>query len=103
MSIERHDLPENIRQELPESAQRLYSEAYRLAFEQFRRGNRRTEEDRARERNARKMAWSAVKEKFELHADGTWRRRMVAGSEVQKRTSAFMNREIADEDAPVVE
>ena len=74
MPYERNaDLPQSVRDNLPEHAQEIYREAFNSAWEQYddpedRRG------DTSREQTAHKVAWSAVKKEYEK-SDGHWRRK----------------------------
>jgi cation transport regulator len=69
------DLPDSVRDNLPEHAQEIYREAYNSAWEQYadpeeRRG------DASREETAHKVAWSAVKETYEKDEDsGEWKKK----------------------------
>lgn len=71
----KRELPQNVRDNLPEHAQEIYREAYNSAWEQYsdpedRRG------DQSREETAHRVAWSAVKKKYEKDEDsGRWRRK----------------------------
>ena len=58
------DLPESVRDNLPQGAQEIYKEAYNSAWDQYadpddRRG------DASREETAHRVAWSAVKKQYE--------------------------------------
>ena len=56
------DLPDSVRDNLPKHAKEIYQEAYNSAEEQY------DEEDRRH-----RVAWSAVKEKYEKVEDsGEW-------------------------------
>ena len=63
-------LPAQVKDNLPQSAQRIYRAAFNDAWDRYadpsdRRG------DVGREETAHKVAWSAVKERFEKE-DGEW-------------------------------
>jgi len=65
------DLPESVRDALPEHAQEIYREAYNSAWDQYadeedRRG------DESREETAHQVAWSAVKDEYKKNDDGEW-------------------------------
>jgi cation transport regulator len=65
------ELPANVRNVLPEHAQDIYKEAFNSAYNQYkdpqdRRGNADYEDI------ARRVAWSAVKQKYKKGADGDW-------------------------------
>lgn len=64
------ELPDSVKDNLPKHAQEIYKEAYNSAWEQYadpedRRG------DASREETAHRVAWSAVKEKYEKQ-NGRW-------------------------------
>lgn len=55
------DLPQNIREHLPAHAQEIYKEAFNHALEQY-----------GSEETAFKVAWSAVKRRYEKDGQGRW-------------------------------
>lgn len=64
------ELPDPVREHLPSHAQDIYREAYNSAWDQYaspadRRGGA------SREETAHRVAWSAVKEKYEKKG-GRW-------------------------------
>ena len=66
----RQDLPDSVRDNLPTHAQDIYKEAFNSAWDQYedpedRRG------DASREEVSHRVAWSAVKEKYEKR-NGKW-------------------------------
>ena len=68
------DLPDNVRNHLPNHAQEIYLAAYNSAYGEYddpedRRG------DASREEVSHKVAWSAVKNKYERGNDGDWHAR----------------------------
>lgn len=67
------DLPDSVKNNLPDHAQEIYMEAFNSAFDQYdqpeeRRGNA------SREETAHKVAWSAVKQVYEKQ-NGEWKRK----------------------------
>ncbi len=65
------ELPESVQNVLPAHAQDIYKEAFNSAYDQYdtpeeRRG------DADREETAHKVAWSAVKQKYEKGDDDKW-------------------------------
>ncbi|QIL91745.1 cation transport regulator [Microbulbifer sp. SH-1] len=62
------DLPKNVRNPLPKHAQEIYKSAYNSAYEQHK-----SESDK--EERAAKIAWSAVKEKYEKGDDDKWHKK----------------------------
>ncbi|MDF1522985.1 MAG: ChaB family protein [Trueperaceae bacterium] len=67
------DLPDSVRDNLPEHVQDIYKEAYNSAWDQYadpedRRG------EAGREETAHRVAWAAVKESYKKDADGRWRK-----------------------------
>lgn len=64
-------LPDSVRDNVPKHAQEIYKEAYNSAWKEYadpdnRRGSA------SREETAHKVAWSAVKEKYQKGDDGKW-------------------------------
>lgn len=65
------DLPESVQKILPKHAQDIYKEAFNSAFDEYADpSDRRDNADR--EETAHKVAWSAVKGKYEKGADKKW-------------------------------
>jgi len=62
------DLPDSVRDNLPEHAQSIYREAFNSAFEEYKAASDRRG-DASREETAHKVAWSAVKQKYEKRGD----------------------------------
>ncbi|HEV7127214.1 MAG TPA: ChaB family protein [Ktedonobacterales bacterium] len=70
------DLPESVRHVLPEHAQEIYRAAFNSAWDEYEApGARRGAE--SREEAAHKVAWAAVKEKYEKQGDH-WRAKQSA-------------------------
>lgn len=69
------ELPDSVKENLPEKAQDIYREAFNSAWEQYadpddRRGNQ------SREAIAHQIAWSAVKNEYEKDEDsGQWKKK----------------------------
>jgi cation transport regulator len=58
------DLPESVRDNLPRQAQEIYQAAFNNAWDQYKdKADRRG--DASREEVAHRVAWSAVKQKYE--------------------------------------
>jgi cation transport regulator len=64
------DLPDNVKASLPVHAQEIYRAAFNSAWQQYKDSADRYGDD-DRETVAHKVAWSAVKEKYEKRA-GHW-------------------------------
>lgn len=65
------ELPDQVKNVLPKDAQDIYKEAYNSAYKQYddpseRRG------DASQEEVAHRVAWSAVKNKYEKNDSGEW-------------------------------
>ena len=58
------DLPESIQHVLPKHAQDIFREAFNHAWHEYANPEKRFEGD-SREETARKVAWAAVKHKYE--------------------------------------
>jgi len=65
------ELPDGVKDNLPKKAQEIYMEAYNSAHEEYKDPKERRG-DASLEETAAKVAWSAVKKKYEK-ADGKWR------------------------------
>jgi cation transport regulator len=68
------DLPESVRDNLPKRAQEIYKEAFNSAWDFYKDPEKRDDKDDSREEVAHKVAWSAVKEKYEKQ-NGKWVRK----------------------------
>lgn len=67
----KNELPESVKNVLPSHAQDIYKEAFNSAYDEYKDPkDRRGDEDR--EEVAHKVAWSAVKKKYEKTEDGKW-------------------------------
>ena len=58
-----NDLPDSVRDNLPEHAQEIYRAAFNSAWEQYDRPEERRG-GRSREETAHAVAWSAVEQKY---------------------------------------
>jgi cation transport regulator len=69
------DLPESVKNVLPEHAQEIYKEAHNNALEQYKDPKKR-KGDASLEETAHKVAWAAVKEKYEKdEKTGKWKKK----------------------------
>lgn len=67
------DLPESVKNVLPDHAQEIYMEAYNSAWGQYDQPDERRG-DSSREETAHRVAWSAVKNKYEKDDQtGKWK------------------------------
>jgi cation transport regulator len=65
------ELPDNVKNVLPEHAQDIYKEAFNSAYDEYKEPeDRRGDSDR--EETAHRVAWSAVKQKYQKGDDGNW-------------------------------
>jgi cation transport regulator len=62
------ELPDSVTNNLPKHAQDIYKEAYNSAWEQYADPDKRRG-DASREEVSHKVAWAAVKEKYEKKGD----------------------------------
>ncbi len=67
------ELPDNIKSSLPKGAQDIYRNAFNNAHEQYKDPSKR-KGNVSREESAHKVAWSAVKQKYEKEGD-TWKKK----------------------------
>jgi cation transport regulator len=66
------ELPESVRDNLPKHAQEIYKEAFNSAWEQYADPDERRD-DASREEVAHRVAWAAVKKKYEKDSQGRWK------------------------------
>jgi cation transport regulator len=59
------DLPDSVKDNVPKHAQEIYKEAFNSAWDQY------SDQD-DREETAHRVAWNAVKQKYEKGDDGKW-------------------------------
>ena len=62
------DLPKPVRDNLPQHAQEIYRAAFNSAWDEYSEAKDRQGDD-SREEVAHKVAWSAVKQKYEKSGD----------------------------------
>lgn len=65
------DLPNRVRENLPRHAQEIYRSAYNNAWEQYKEPEERRGAE-SREEAAHKVAWAAVKNKYEKNEKSEW-------------------------------
>ena len=63
------DLPDSVRDTLPEHAQEIYQSAYNDAWDGYADPDDRRDPDASREETAHKVAWGAVKQLYEKQGD----------------------------------
>jgi cation transport regulator len=68
------ELPDAVRDHLPKHAQEIYKAAFNSAWNEYKDAEDRRG-DASREEVAHKVAWSAVKTKYEKSDNGDWRRK----------------------------
>lgn len=68
------DLPESVQNVLPDHAQAIYREAFNSAYDEYKSPSDR-KGDASREETAHRVAWAAVKQKYEKGADDKWHSR----------------------------
>ncbi|MCD6045309.1 MAG: hypothetical protein K0R48_472 [Gammaproteobacteria bacterium] len=67
------DLPESVKNHLPQHAQDIYREAFNHAQEEYKDRDKREDPDESLEEISHRVAWSAVKQKYVKDEDGKWR------------------------------
>ncbi|NLG74444.1 MAG: cation transport regulator ChaB [Chloroflexi bacterium] len=69
------ELPDSVKNNLPKHGQEIYMEAYNSAWEQYDEPHERRG-DASREETAHRVAWAAVKKKYEKdERSGDWKAR----------------------------
>lgn len=66
-----NELPDGVKHVLPAHAQDIYKEAFNSAYEEYKDPDERRD-DASREEVAHRVAWSAVKKKYEKGDDDKW-------------------------------
>lgn len=66
-----NELPDSVKDSLPEHAQDIYKEAFNSAYDQYKDATDR-EGDSTREETAHRVAWASVKNKYEKRSEGDW-------------------------------
>lgn len=67
----RDELPDSVKHVLPAHAQDIYKEAFNSAWDEYKDPKDRRD-DADREEVAHRVAWSAVKKKYQKSKDGAW-------------------------------
>lgn len=67
----RDELPDNVRNVLPQHAQKIYQEAFNSAWDEYSNPDDRRGHE-SREEAAHRVAWAAVKSKYEKGDDDKW-------------------------------
>lgn len=67
----REDLPDSVRNVLPVHAQDIYKEAFNSAWDEYKNPSDR-DKGGSQEEVAHRVAWSAVKSKYQKGADDKW-------------------------------
>ncbi len=62
------ELPDSVKDNLPKHAQEIYQAAFNSAWQQYDKPEERRG-DASREETAHRVAWAAVKEKYEKQGD----------------------------------
>ena len=70
----RNELPESVKDNLPAHAQDIYKEAFNNAYKQYKEKKDRRD-DASREEVAHRVAWNAVKQKYEKGSNGKWHKK----------------------------
>lgn len=70
----RHLLPDSVKHVLPAHAQDIYLAAFNNAWDEYKDKKDR-QDDSSREEVSHKVAWSAVKQKFEKGDDDKWHKK----------------------------
>jgi cation transport regulator len=65
------ELPDSVKNVLPKHAQEIYKEAFNSAWDEYKDPSERRD-DSSQEEVAHRVAWSAVKQKYEKDDDDKW-------------------------------
>lgn len=67
----KNELPDSVKHVLPSHAQEIYKKAFNSAYEEYKSPKDRRG-DANREETAHRVAWAAVKKKYEKGEDDKW-------------------------------
>jgi cation transport regulator len=70
----RNELPDSVKDNLPAHAQDIYKEAFNSAYKEYKQKKDRRD-DASREEVAHRVAWNAVKQKYEKGSDDKWHKK----------------------------
>ncbi|WP_058973576.1 putative cation transport regulator ChaB [Type-D symbiont of Plautia stali] len=70
----RHELPESVKNVLPAHAQNIYLAAFNSAWDEYKEKKDR-KDNSSHEEVSHKVAWSAVKQKYEKGHDDKWHKK----------------------------
>jgi cation transport regulator len=87
------DLPDPVRNVLPEHAQTIYRKAFNNAWDQYADPEDRTRGG-TREEAAHRVAWAAVKHEYEKGEEGKWHRKAGGKSSASPRKPAKRGRAV---------
>ena len=65
------ELPERVRENLPEHGQDIYREAFNNAWEEYKEPSERRGNE-SREDVSHKVAWSAIEKVYHKNSEGKW-------------------------------
>jgi cation transport regulator len=65
------ELPERVRENLPEHGQDIYREAFNNAWEEYKEPSERRGNE-SREEVSHKVAWSAIEKVYHKNSEGKW-------------------------------
>lgn len=68
------ELPDNVKNVLPDHAQDIYKEAFNSAYERYKEPSERRD-NADREEVAHRVAWAAVKKVYEKGGDDKWHKK----------------------------
>ncbi len=68
------DLPKGVKEHVPKHGQDIFREAYNSAYEEYGDPKKR-KKGGSREETAARVAWNAVKSKYEKGKDNNWHRK----------------------------
>ncbi len=66
------DLPNSVKNNLPQHAQDIFREAFNYAWAEYASPSKRRNPKESREKVAYKVAWAAVEKKYKKDANGKW-------------------------------
>ncbi|HET9679046.1 MAG TPA: ChaB family protein [Gammaproteobacteria bacterium] len=71
----RNELPEQVKDHLPDHAQDIYKEAFNSAWDQYEDPESRDDPNESQEAVAHQVAWNAVEQTYKKGDDGDWHKK----------------------------
>lgn len=72
-----NELPQAVQRHLPQHAQDIYREAFNHAYSEYQNPDKRRNKSDSVEEISHRVAWNAVKKKYEKGSDNNWHEKVT--------------------------